>query len=245
MSERRQVCLDVARPRGRLTSVVGAVFDRYGVVWAGASGDLPRRARAVPHRLDHQDAHRGAGHAGARRRAAARSTTRSASTSARSGTPRRRCASCSATPPGCRASRSGRGGSARRGGDFAALAAANDGSGRVAGRGEYYHYSNLGYGLLGEVLARVDRPAVAHPGPRRPARAARHDPDVVPAATARAARLERRPLHRHPHPRAADQHRRHGAGRPAVVDRGRPGAVGPVPRRGDGPTCSTRRRCTR
>ncbi len=38
MRERRQVCLDVAQARGRLTSVAGAVFHRYGVVWAGTSG---------------------------------------------------------------------------------------------------------------------------------------------------------------------------------------------------------------
>ena len=41
------------------------------------------------------------------------------------------------------------------GGDVAALIAANDGSGAVAGAGEYFHYSNLGYGLLGEVVARL------------------------------------------------------------------------------------------
>ena len=41
-----------------------------------------------------------------------------------------------------------------RGGDFTALAAANDGSGRVAPAGAWFHYSNLGYGLLGEVVAR-------------------------------------------------------------------------------------------
>lgn len=41
------------------------------------------------------------------------------------------------------------------GGPVAELLAANDGSGAVFGPGEHHHYSNLGYGLLGEVLARV------------------------------------------------------------------------------------------
>lgn len=41
------------------------------------------------------------------------------------------------------------------GGDAAALLAANDGSGRVAAAGEYFHYSNLGFGLLGEAVARL------------------------------------------------------------------------------------------
>lgn len=39
--------------------------------------------------------------------------------------------------------------------DFATLNAANDGTGAVAGAGEYYHYSNLGYALLGELVARL------------------------------------------------------------------------------------------
>ena len=46
---------------------------------------------------------------------------------------------------------------------------------------------------------------------------ARHAGDVVPAASRRAAGLERRPLHRCPGPRAADRHRGDGAGRAAVV----------------------------
>ncbi len=36
-----------------------------------------------------------------------------------------------------------------------ALLAANDGSGAVFGAGEHYHYSNLGFALLGEAVARV------------------------------------------------------------------------------------------
>jgi CubicO group peptidase (beta-lactamase class C family) len=35
------------------------------------------------------------------------------------------------------------------------LLAGNDGSGAVFGPGEHYHYSNLGYGLLGEAVARI------------------------------------------------------------------------------------------
>jgi CubicO group peptidase (beta-lactamase class C family) len=35
------------------------------------------------------------------------------------------------------------------------LIAANDGSGAVSGPGEHYHYSNLGYALLGELVARL------------------------------------------------------------------------------------------
>ncbi len=38
-----------------------------------------------------------------------------------------------------------------------ALLAANDGNGVVFGPGEHYHYSNLGYGLLGAVVAAVRR----------------------------------------------------------------------------------------
>ncbi|MDQ6526010.1 serine hydrolase domain-containing protein [Nocardioides sp. LHD-245] len=41
------------------------------------------------------------------------------------------------------------------GGSFAELMAANDGTGRVAAAGEYFHYSNLGFALLGELVARL------------------------------------------------------------------------------------------
>lgn len=39
--------------------------------------------------------------------------------------------------------------------DVESLLTANDGSGAVAGAGEYFHYSNLGFALLGEVVARL------------------------------------------------------------------------------------------
>ena len=41
------------------------------------------------------------------------------------------------------------------GGDFLTLAARNDGSGAVAGPGDFFHYSNLGFALLGEAVARI------------------------------------------------------------------------------------------
>lgn len=39
--------------------------------------------------------------------------------------------------------------------DLGPLLAANDGSGAVAGAGDYFHYSNLGFALLGAVVARL------------------------------------------------------------------------------------------
>ncbi|HEU4567584.1 MAG TPA: serine hydrolase domain-containing protein, partial [Marmoricola sp.] len=39
--------------------------------------------------------------------------------------------------------------------DVAALLAANDGTAAVAAPGEFFHYSNLGFALLGEAVARI------------------------------------------------------------------------------------------
>ncbi|MFC7359752.1 serine hydrolase domain-containing protein [Nocardioides astragali] len=153
MSIQRQRLLDVAQAEGRLTSVVGAVFDRYGAVWAGGAGTAPgldgqyrigsitktmtavlvMQARDAG-LLDLSDTfgeHLGeVGYAEATLRDAL------AHTSGMQSEPR------------------GEWWERTRGGDFAALTEANDGAGRVAGAGEWFHYSNLGFALLGEVLAR-------------------------------------------------------------------------------------------
>ena len=154
MTERRQVYLDVAQAEGRLTSVVGAVFDRYGVVWAGSSGECPgikgqyrigsitktftavlvmqARDAGLLSLDDRVGRYLGdVGYAEARLRQLLSHTS-----------------GMQSEPAGPWWERS-------RGSDFSLLATANDGSGRVASPGEYYHYSNLGYALLGEVLARV------------------------------------------------------------------------------------------
>ena len=153
MSDQRQRLLDVAQAEGRLTSVVGAVLDRYGAVWAGGAGDAPGldgqyRIGSITKTMtavlvmqardaglldldDALSAHLGDvgyGEVTVRQALAHSSGMQS-------------------EPRGAWWERT-------RGGDFATLAAANDGSGRVAGAGEWFHYSNLGYGLLGEVVAR-------------------------------------------------------------------------------------------
>jgi CubicO group peptidase (beta-lactamase class C family) len=132
---------------------VGAVFDRYGAVWAGGAGhapgqDGPYRLGGITKKLtgvlvmqardeglldlsDPLSAHLGdVGYGEVTVRDALAHTS-----------------GMQSEPRGTWWERS-------RGGDFALLASRNDGTGRVAAAGEWFHYSNLGYALLGEVTAR-------------------------------------------------------------------------------------------
>lgn len=153
MSDQRQRLLDVAQAEGRLTSVVGAVFDRYGAVWAGGAGTAPgldgqyrigsitktmtavlvMQARDAG-LLDLSDTlgdHLGeVGYADATLR------------------------DTLAHLSGMQSEPRGEWWERTRGCDFGTLVEANDGAGRVAGAGEWFHYSNLGFALLGEVVAR-------------------------------------------------------------------------------------------
>jgi CubicO group peptidase (beta-lactamase class C family) len=152
VSDQRLQLHDVAQAEGRVSSIVAAVFDRYGPVWAGSAGaagfDRQYRIGSITKTLtavlvmqardagllaldDEVGAHLpGVGYAEATLR------------------------DLLAHRSGMQSEPAGPWWERTRGGDFAALAAGNDGSGRVAGAGEYFHYSNLGYALLGEVVAR-------------------------------------------------------------------------------------------
>ncbi len=71
------------------------------------------------------------------------------------------------------------------GGSVEDLLAANDGSGAVFGPGEQYHYSNLGFALLGEAVARLRRDDWSDARGRADPRPARDDAHVVPTRSSR------------------------------------------------------------
>ena len=145
----------------RLPSVSAAVYRGGEVVWAAAVGNRrggrPGRDRRhpVPHRLDHEDVHRGGGDAP--RRGGQGRARRPARTARAGGAVRRPDRSPAARaqlrPPARAAGRSL--------GDLSSFRSGAELVGRLADAelvlpaGERWHYSNLAYALLGEVVARV------------------------------------------------------------------------------------------
>ena len=110
-----------------------------------------------------------------------------------------------------------------------ALLSANDGTGRVAGAGEYYHYSNLGFALLGEAVARLRGAPWWDVVAAELLRAAGHDAHVVPPGGAARPGSQRRALHRRARRRAPPGHPRDGAGRAGLEHGHRPAPVGRLP----------------
>ena len=237
-----------SRAKSRLPSVAAGLVRDGELVWSGAVGTLSGRADGEPADTDTQ--YRigsitktfvgGRGPAAARRGPA------------RARRPDRR-GSCPrpATPTSARVTiaqllshtsgpagrdRRARGGSGLQGGSWADLLAS-----RPALRfrpGARFHYSNVGYAVLGELVGRlrgapwdeaVRRTCSSRWVCRAPPRAR-----VAPAAPGWARPPVRRPAAR----RARARRRGDGAGRPALVDGRGPRAVGGLPGRRHRRTCS-------
>ena len=111
-----------------------------------------------------------------------------------------------------------------------------------------HHYSNLAYGLLGEVVARRSGRAVHRLRRRTDPGAARARAHELAGAGAARDRLPRRRVHGHRGTRAARRDGRRGGDGAALVDGGRSLPLGRVPRRRRAKACSLRtpsRRCGR
>ena len=81
---------------------------------------------------------------------------------------------------------------------FQELVAANDGSGSALPTLQQFHYSNLGYALLGEVVAQLQGRSWWECVREFVLGSACHDPDVVPPDRGGRSGPERAPVRRHP-----------------------------------------------
>lgn len=156
-TERRQACLDHLQAAGRLPSVVAGVLEGGALAWAGGAGDVP-----------------GGDVADVQYRIGSITKTFVAVTVLRcaegglvslddpvkrylpeSGYGAATLRSLLSHTSGMQSEPVGPWWERSPGVDVADLLAVNDGVHAVAGPGEYHHYSNLGFALLGEVVARV------------------------------------------------------------------------------------------
>lgn len=154
---RWQACLDLLQSHGRLPSIVGGVLRNGELVWSGGSGAVPG--------IDPADVQYRIG-----------SITKTLVTVAvlrlrdegllslddaigrfvpESGYADATVRSLLAHTSGMQSEPVGPWWERSPGVDVATLLDANDGSGAVTAAGDYFHYSNLGFALLGEVVARV------------------------------------------------------------------------------------------
>ena len=141
---------------------VGVVRDG-ALVWSthvgaarlGADAVAGDRRHAVHDRLGDQDVHRAAGHVAARRGTARRSTTRSRRTSRARKHARVPLRQMLAHASACSASRSATSGRAWRRREREEFLAGVEDAEQVLPAHHAFHYSNLAYGLLGQVVERV------------------------------------------------------------------------------------------
>ena len=210
---------------------------------SGARRVRDRARRAVPDRLDHQDAGRGAGAAAARRGAARpqRPARRAPARHRRTATAP--CATCWRTPPACTPSPPARGGSARRAARSTSWPRARRRTAPAFAAGRDRSTTPTS---PSRCSARWWPAARRRRGGTRCASAI-----LAPLGMTRttylpeaphADGLQRAPLRRHADRRARPRRRRDGAGRPGVEHGRRPGAATPRSSPTATPTCCRARR---
>ena len=151
-----QACLDELQSSGRLPSVVAGVLRSHELVWTGRAGDVPGDPADRQYRIGSITKTLVAVAVLRLREAGAlslddpigRFVPETGYASSTVGSLLSHTSGMQSEPRGPWWERS-------PGTDFPTLASGNDGTGAVADPGDFFHYSNLGYALLGEALARI------------------------------------------------------------------------------------------
>ena len=156
-SDRWQACLDLLQSRGRLPSIVGGVLRDGDLVWTGGAGEVPGDDPAdVQYRIGSITKTFVAVAVLRLRDEGLLSLDDPVSRFVpEAGYGDARLRSLLAHTSGMQSEPVGPWWERSPGVDVDTLLRANDGSGAVTTAGDYFHYSNLGFALLGEVVARV------------------------------------------------------------------------------------------